>query len=414
MNMNKKIFITTIALAATVATAMAQGSSEAINRILQQVEANNKELKANQQLVNAQKLENRSGNNLRNPSISYSHLWDSKDKDKTVGEMVVSQSFDFPTLYVSRSKMNRFKAEALDAQAIALRQQVLLQAQEAALDIIWLHQQQLLLDERLKNAEELAALYRKRLETGDANILETNKVNLELLNARTEARTNSTNLHNKLKELTLLNGSMPLTPGRSMREGEVPQPQALGLTEYPAMPLPEEFNRLCDELLAGDPRLRAVLHQSEAARREVSVSKQGWLPQLEVGYRRNTESGHPLNGVVVGMSFPLFENRGKVKAAKAQALNADYQRENTELQAKSALWQLYDEATALQASLREYREAFARQQDLKLLKQALTGGEISMIEYFVEVSVVYQSQQNLLALENQYQKVMARLYQSRL
>ena len=96
MNMNKKIFITTIALAATVATAMAQGSSEAINRILQQVEANNKDLKANQQLVNAQKLENRSGNNLRNPSISYSHLWDSKDKDKTVGEMVVSQSFDFP------------------------------------------------------------------------------------------------------------------------------------------------------------------------------------------------------------------------------------------------------------------------------------------------------------------------------
>ena len=51
---------------------------------------------------------------------------------------------------------------------------------------------------------------------------------------------------------------------------------------------------------------------------------------------------------------------------------------------------------------------------LTLLRRALDGGEISMIEYFVEVSVVYQSQANLLTLECQYQKAMARLYRSRL
>ena len=44
-----------------------------------------------------------------------------------------------------------------------------------------------------------------------------------------------------------------------------------------------------------------------------------------------------------------------------------------------------------------------------MLKQALAGGQISMIEYFVEVSVVYQSKTNLLQLENQYQKAMARI-----
>ena len=64
--------------------------------------------------------------------------------------------------------------------------------------------------------------------------------------------------------------------------------------------------------------------------------------------------------------------------------------------------------------MQEYAETFGRQQDLKLLRQALDGGQISMIEYFVEVSVIYQSQANLLQLENQYQKVMARIYKSRL
>lgn len=398
----------------TASHAQAQENSHALQQILQMVEANNKELKANQQMTAAQKSENRSGNNLANPTLSYAHLWDSKNSDNTVGEMVVSQSFDFPSLYITRSKVNRLKAGSLDAQSMAQRQQILLQAQEVCLDIIYLYQQQQLLDERLKNAEDLASFYQQRLEKGDANILETNKINLELLNVRTEARTNSTNLHNKLKELLLLNSGQPLTPGRSMLEGQVPQPQALGLTKYPTIALPADFAPLCEELVNSSPSVLAAMNQSEAARREVSVNKQGWLPKLEIGYRRNTENGHPLNGVVVGMSFPIFENRGKVKIAKAQAVSSNYQKENITLQTQSALWQLYDEACTLQASIREYQETFTKQQDLELLKKALMGGEINMIEYFVEISVVYQSQQNLLALENQYQKTMARLYQSKL
>ena len=46
-----------------------------------------------------------------------------------------------------------------------MRQQILLQAKEVCLDIIMLQHQQELLDARLKNAEELAAMYAKRLAT---------------------------------------------------------------------------------------------------------------------------------------------------------------------------------------------------------------------------------------------------------
>ena len=50
--------------------------------------------------------------------------------------------------------------------------------------------------------------YKKRLETGDANVLETNKINLELLNVRTEFRTNQTALDNAWKSLLALNLSL--------------------------------------------------------------------------------------------------------------------------------------------------------------------------------------------------------------
>ncbi len=407
----RKIWI----LSACLTLAVGAHAQNGIDAILRQVEANNKSLQANTQNVQAQKLENRASNNLADPTLSYAHLWDSNDKNITVGEMVIAQSFDFPSLYVSRARLNRLKASALDAQANALRQQVLLQAQEICLDIIMLHRQQLLLDERLKNAEELAAMYAQRLETGDANALETNKINLELLNVRTEARMNRTTLDNKLKELTALNGNQSLVPGRPTPDGPVPaSPQNLGLLEYPDTPLPSDFAPLCEELLAADPALSALQNESLAAQKQLSVSRQGWLPGLELGYRRNTESGHPLNGIVVGFSFPIFQNHGKVKAARSQAQSIDFQREDAKLNASATLWQLYDEACNLQASIQEYADTFGRQQDLKLLRQALEGGQISMIEYFLEVSVVYQSQTNLLQLENQYQKTMARIYKSQL
>lgn len=405
----KKIIIATItACIIPFSLSFGEGREEAIHAVLRQIEANNKELQANAQLISSQKLENRTNNNLADPTLSYAYLWDSKNSDETVGELVISQSFDFPTLYATRGKMNRLKTNALDAQATAFRQQILLQAKEICLDIIMLQRQQSLLDERLKNAEELSAMYNKRLETGDANALETNKINLELLNVRTEARMNATALNNKLKELTALNGNQTLIVS------DRPVAEALGLTEYPAAPLPVNFQQVCNELLAADPALQSLHGESAAARKQISASKQGWLPKLELGYRRNTESGHPLNGVVVGFSFPIFENRNKVKMAKSQALNIDYQKENAALQASSALWQLYEEARNLHTSMEEYERTFRQQQDLTLLKQALMGGQISMIEYFVEISVVYQSKMNLLQLENQYQKAMAQIFKSRL
>ena len=373
----KKITIFTATLLA-IAGVQAQSN---IEQVLRNIEANNKELQANAQLISSQKLEAKTDNNLADPSLSYAHLWGAKDKNETIGELVVSQSFDFPSLYASRAKLNRLKTSSFDGQASIFRQGILLQAKEVCLDIIMLRQQKQILQERLRNAEELSAMYKKRLQTGDANIIETNKINLELLNVNT------------------LNGNIPI-----VFEGNT----------YPAVIFPSDYQMLKAEVLAADPTLQTLASESAAARKQIGVNKQGWLPKLELGYRRNTESGTPFNGVVVGFSFPIFENKSKVKIAKAQAMNTDFLKESAMLQAESQVAQLYQEAQTLRSSMDEYEKTFQAQQDLEMLKQALTGGQISMIEYFVEVSVVYQSKQNYLQLENQYQKAMAKIYKNSL
>jgi outer membrane protein TolC len=156
---------------------------------LHYVEAHNPQLRAGRSQADTQKQLNRAGNNLPDPTISYSHLWAEKGSGESIGELIVSQQFDFPTLYAARSNVNRLKADALDADYDLLRQQILLQARELCIDLLRLQQQEVLLSERLKQTEALERLYQKRLANGDANILEVNKLNLELLNARTELQT---------------------------------------------------------------------------------------------------------------------------------------------------------------------------------------------------------------------------------
>ena len=200
-----------------------------IEQVLKNIETNNKELQANAQLIASQKLEAKTDNNLPDPTLSYAHLWGAKDKNETIGELVVSQSFDFPSLYATRNKLNRLKAGAFDSQAIVFRQEKLLLAKEVCLDIIMLRQQKHILEERLRNAEELAKMYAKRLQTGDANALETNKINLELLNVKTETSLNETALRNKLQELNTLNGNIPVVFEESA---------------YPATPFPADYQML--------------------------------------------------------------------------------------------------------------------------------------------------------------------------
>lgn len=391
--MKRIIFIPFLLLILTGSKAQTPG----IDQVLKSIEANNKDLQANAQLTSSRKLEAKTGNNLPDPRFSYAYLWGSEKA--TISEMVVSQSFDFPTLYASRNQLNKLKTSAFDSQAETFRCNLLLQAKVICLDIIMLRQQKQILDERLDNARKLSALYTEKLEKGEANIIETNKINLELLNVRTEANLNETSLQNKIQELNALNGSTPIN---------------FDETVYPLIAFPTDFEQLRNEILASDYELRTLHKESEAAGKEVSINKAQWLPKLELGYRRNTESNRPFNGMVVGLSIPLFENRSKVKMAKAQSLSLEYQKENAALQIESKLTQLYKEARTLRNSMEEYEKTFTAQSDLKVLKEALTGGEISMIEYFVEVSMVYQSKLNYIQLQNQYQKVMAEIHKNRL
>ena len=378
-------------------TTRAQSS---IDQVLRSIETNNKSLQANTKMTDAQKLEAQTGKFLANPSVEWEQMWGNRNNPGSEYTLTVKQSLDFPTTYSNKNKLANLKANTIGFQSAAYRQQLLLNAKQTCIEIIYLRKQKSLLDERLANAETMFALYKKRFESGDANQLELNKIQLELLNAQNQSRLNKAALTAAEEQLRNLNGGKPIT---------------FDATDYPAGEELINFDQLQAAFMDADPNLKSLTGNQEIANREVKLSRSLTLPKFDVGYKRNAASDHVAsNGFMVGVSIPLFENKNTVKKTKAQAEFATASLEDNRLNLKTNLQQLYQQAEALQISRADYAKVLEQQRNIELLNKALNAGQLSVIDYFTELSTIYDSHQSYLDIEKEYHSILAQLYQYKL
>ena len=235
----KHTYITLAACLFFTAGMQAQG----IDEVLRQIEQNNKELQAQQQATRAAQLEVQTQNNLEDPSVEYSPFYTRGITGMSSSELVVTQGFDFPTLYAARSRSGKLQREALHRQYEATRRSILLNAKNLCLDLVMLNKQQGLLEERKKNADELLALFEKRLEEGDAGILEVNKIKMERMSVQTEVSQNNAAHRTALQQLLAMNGNLPV----DFTSRDYPQVEAL-----------KDYNALYDEVMTTDATLLAA------------------------------------------------------------------------------------------------------------------------------------------------------------
>lgn len=372
--------------------------AQGVDEVLQSVAQHNKALQAQRQADAAEKTGIEAENGLEDPSVEYSSFFSKGVSGQAGSELVVSQGFDFPTVYGQRSRAGRERKEAVDLRAEALRRDILLQAKNLCLELIRLNRLQDLLSRRMENADELLALFKDRLEAGDATLIDVNKIKMERMSIQTEVLQNNAAHRTALQSLLALNGNMPLT---------------FDEREYPAVPDTRDFEALCSEALAADAALMAAEADTRAAQRTLSANRHGWLPKLEIGYRRNTGEDSKEHGFLVGGSIPLFSNRRQVKMARAQSVAAQLTADELRLQAEAALHAGFNEMQQLRKSMEVYDKPLMLQ-TLELLKASVKGGEMSVTDYFVEADQIYRNLQAFMELEYQYQKSAATLYKNRL
>lgn len=377
--------------------AVVSAKAQDINAVLKSVEQNNMELKALLKGNEAADIENKSQNTLEDLSIEYSPFFQSETSGIASSELVITQGFDFPTLYGARKKAGQLQRNVLDMQYQTARRDILVNAKKLCLDIINYNKQKQLLQERRKNADELLAMFELKFKNGDATSLELNKIKLDRMNLETELVQADTKHANAMQQLQALNGGQPIE---------------VNMTEYPQAPADDEVT-MYEKAVATDWTVRTAQASVLAAEQDVKVNKQSWIPKFEIGYRRNTEGDNASNGFLIGGSIPLFSSKNKDKIAKARQTEAVMQHANARINAENSARTMINQMKQLKASADAYDVPLMRQ-TLKLLRTAVENGEISVTEYYVEADNIYKNMITYMDIERQYQDALTEIYKNEL
>lgn len=390
----KRYLIATIVAFSTYSIALADN----IGDVLKQVASNNLTLQALAHDNQADVLDIKASNSIGGPSVEYSPFFTKGYSGVAESELVVSQEIDFPTKYAARNKQAKMQNIVGEQLLIKQRRDILLQAQLLCIDLIRLNQTLSMLHERLANSETLLQMYQKRMDAGDANALELNKVKLDCMEVRTlvnEAQGERTSL---LQQLRQLNGGKPIDVIDTV------------LPEYPQITNFESYRALA---LASDADVAVAQTALRAADMNLKLQKNEWLPNISFGYRRNTEQGEGINGFLVGVSFPLYSNSNNVKAARQRRESAELQVMQAQNEAEASMRTNYEQLQGLQQVI-DHSDVKLLQESLTLFGKALQQGEITALVYYVEINSIYEKLQRHIDLHCQSVKLLAELHKAEL
>lgn len=375
--------------------ALSAHAQSSFDNVLKEIEMNNTTLKAYREKANADKIGNKTGINMANPEVEFGYLWGNPSGEGNRVDLNVTQSFDFPTAYRYKTQLSDGKNQQVDMIYDQQKVEILQQARLICVELVYQTKMNKILSDRLKQARELSDAYQKSFDQGNIDVLERNKTKLNLLNAEKALQINEVDLNLSKSELQRLNGGLDITE----------------FNRYSDFTFPLNFIEWFAIVKANNPSLRVAEQEVALSRKQEQLTRALNLPKITAGYASERVSGTTFQGVSVGVSIPLWEGKNTVKHQKAQTVALQMQHEDSELQFRNTLKNQYDKAKKLSLLLKEYEDALSVTNSQDLLKMALDKGQLSLINYLLELSVYYETVDKYLETERDYQLAVAELQQ---
>ena len=302
-------------------------------------------------------------------------------------EFTASQGFDFPTAYIHRSKAAKSKAAGYRAQYDARRMETVLRAKLLIREIAYLQAQVSLQRQRYDDAMHAAKLAVKRAEAGQITSIEENKIRMQTISAENALQRSRMALKTARIQLSVLSG------------GFFPQDGTVTPDPLPQLPSLEAAHQ---KAMEQEPSLTASNADITTALSEKKLATSMALPKFNAGYKYSNSDGLKFNGVTAGMSIPIFQSRGTVKLARARMAESESNMENIRTAVTADIAAKHAQATALEEMEKAYGKDTATGERAELLKKALDAGQISILEYFVELETVYRNMEEYNEISYDY------------
>ena len=251
------------------------------------------------------------------------------------------------------------------------------------------------LRDRLERAHEVQKLYEEKFENGDINRMEWNKVRLNTSITQTELERAHTERRALMLDLQRLNGGKPLT----CRDTSYALPQLPALVDFI-----RQIKHHHPLLLGAE----AAVSQTGYA---VQMARAQTIPNLSVGYLGSFSKGIRSNGMVVGLTIPLWgKNRMKVRENRMRHAAQQKELEDIDLQLRAQISEQYATAMNLQNSVSDLERDLAGTDNHYYLRRSLEEGQISLLDYLLELSFYYTARTALLEAERDAKLAQADLW----
>ena len=370
-----------------------------IEKVLQQVEQNNKELQAFASLIESKKLELKSSNNLPDPQFVAYYLPFGEHNTGDYSEFQISQSFEFPSVYSSRNELIKKKQTQLELEYASKRQAILLSAKEYCLELIYLDKKQNLEQKRVQQSKKVFNQLKELYKKEEVGILDFNKAKVAWMQEQFKVSKIEVEKKNILLLLRNLNGENPMDFTATNYT-----------TPLSIMPIYSVWSKKMEL----DPTLNLLQQEEELALQKIRFNKQKSLPNLTAGFNYQGVSGSNYSGIYGGISIPLWSNKNKVKAAKA---NYNFQQLNTHSETLKVYAKFEKQYNGYQILLSEFQEYQATLNGLNsdaLLLKTYELGEISFMEYYLELKFYQEAVNAMVEMERQVHQQKAEILKHQL
>lgn len=360
-----------------------------------QIAQNNTTLKALHRQMQASVLANGSNLSLTDPEAEVAYLVGTPKGVPNRTNVSLTQSLDWDVLLGRRSALAKANNQVAYNDYRRAVQQVLTEADEQFTTLVYYNKLCGELSQRQTLAEEIERLYQQKFERGDINQLEVNKVRLNASVSRADWARANNERQQILANLQRLNGGHAV---------------AFTDTVYPlagkALPPLVDFQSALAGSLAVQTAQAAVA-QSEA---EIKVAKAEGLPALTVGFQGEYIKQNNYSGLSLGFSVPLWGNsRKKIRKAEAELAANRLTVDDVIYQERAQVAKLYASAQQLQQAANALQKDMQLMNNDQLLRRSLELGQISLLDYLLELSFYYTARTSQLEAERDAQLAVSAL-----
>ncbi len=371
-------------------------SQNRIQEVLAEIEQNNTTLSALRKSADADKIGNKTEIFPENPEVEFGYLWGNPSAIGNRTDISISQSFDFPTAYKYRNEISQIKNDQVELDYEKQKKDLLLQARTVCNELVYLNALHFELQERKTMADSILTAYQKKFDVGETNVLEYNKARLSSLMAEKKLKSVDIQRSALLTELTGLNG------GKSIE---------FEIKKFPMHNIPENFEKWYTVAEQQNPLLSWLKKEIEASTNREKLTKAMQLPKLNTGYMSEKTEEEHFQGVTVGITIPLWENKNRIKQARAQTEALKTIAADNKLQFYNRLKTAHQKFIDLQKNATDYKSQMQELDNTEMLQKALNAGQISLIDYIMELSVYYESIDKILEMEKELNDAFAELNQ---